>query len=329
MERPPLPLEIIIEITGKCRLLCPYCTGPRTADVPLREIQETMDEAGRLGIGAVRITGGEPLIHPDIQKILAYAKSKKFKVLLNTAAENISPSLMKSIIANVDIALISVQGHDEASNLAYTRTRHPFLDKIKNIFLLKSYLPTLWLATVITPLMAGSFKKFMPLVKTINPAAWTLLRPISAMNDDLKQMDAGFYRRLSLQILKARREQVNVFIANPIPLCLTGNLNIGREIFFGASFDDGHVRIVRSAQGYFKPSYFVERDLGRSIQEAWDHPFLKELDRTDYLPQECQRCPVHEICRGGCRAMAEKAFQTALAPDPLFDSKLAQKALSK
>jgi radical SAM protein with 4Fe4S-binding SPASM domain len=328
MARPAIPLEIIIEITGKCRLACPYCTGPRTADVSLKDIKATLDEAASLGVKAIRITGGEPLLHPDIRTILTYAKAKRFAVLLNTAAENISPPLMKTIIANVDVALVSLQGHDEKSNAVYTRSKLSFVDKIKNIFVLKAYLPTLWLATVITPTMARSFEQFVPLIKKINPAAWTLLRPISDMNEDLKGMDIAFYRALTLQIMKARKEQINAFIANPIPMCLTGNLQTGQEAFFGSNFDDGHVRIVRGAQGFFKPSYFIETNLGTTIQAAWEHPFMQDLDRIDYLPEVCQSCPILDTCRGGCRAMALRAHGTALAADPLFDQAIAQKALS-
>ena len=328
MERPSVPLEIIIEITGRCRLVCPYCTGPRTADVPLKDIKATLDEAASLGVKAVRITGGEPLLHPDIRTILTYAKTKKLAVLLNTAAENISPSLMKTIITNVDVALISLQGHNEKSNASYTRSRLSFSDKIKNIFLLKAYLSTVWIATVITPAMARSFAQFLPLIKKIDPAAWTLLRPISNMSEDLKEMDIPFYRALTVQIMKARQDNINIFIANPIPMCLTGNLRIGQEAFFGANFDDGHVRIVRGAQGYFKPTYFIDKNLGNTIHAAWKHPFLDELNRTDYLPKLCQRCPVIDICRGGCRSMALRAHGTALASDPLFDPVIAQKALS-
>ncbi len=324
--RPSSPLEIIIEITGKCRLVCPYCTGPRSADVPLKDIKSTLDEAASLGVKAIRITGGEPLLHPEIKTILTYAKSKKFSVLLNTAAEDISPALMKTLIATVDVALISLQGYDEKSNAAYTRSRLAYLDKIKNIFLLKSYLPTLWLATVITPTMADSFDRFVPLIKKINPVAWTLLRPISDANEDLQHMDLAFYRGLTLKIMRARKD-INVFIANPIPLCITGNLTIGKEAFFGANFDDGHVRIVRSAQGYYKPSYFIEKNLGDTIKAAWAHPFLNDIDRTDYLPDLCQRCPVLDTCRGGCRAMALRAYGNALDKDPLFDPLKAKKAL--
>ncbi|MBF0504789.1 MAG: radical SAM protein [Candidatus Omnitrophica bacterium] len=329
MQRPSIPLEIILEITGKCQLLCTYCTRPRAVDVPLKDIKKTLDEAANLGIKVIRLTGGEPLLHPDIQAILTYAKTKNLAIIVNTAAENVSPAMMKGIITNVDAALISLQGYDKKSNTSYTRSKLSFLDKIKNIFLLKAYLPTLWVATVITPVMSKSFEKFLPLIKKINPAAWILLRPISALHKDQKKMDVPFYRDLTLRIMKARLEHINVFIANPIPLCLTGDLRIGQQACLGAKFDNGYGRIVRSADGFFKPSYFLDTNLGTTIKTAWKHPFLQELNRTDYLPRLCQRCPVLDTCRGGCRSMALRAYQTALGPDPLFRPAIAQKALSK
>ncbi len=328
MKRPSIPLEIVIEITGKCRLVCPHCTGPRTPHVPWDDIKKTLDEAAGFGIKVMRITGGEPLLHPDIRTILTYAKSKNLFIILNTAAENISAPLLKTLTMNVDAALISLQGYNERSNTAYTHSHYPFLDKIQNIFLLKAYLPNLWLATVITPAFGDSFRKFLPLVKKIAPDNWTLFRAIDE-KDKIKQMDLAFYRALTLNIMKARRDHISVSIGNAIPMCITGDLQTGKQAFFGGDFDDGHVRMVRSTEGYFKPSYFLETNLGDTIQSAWRHPFLHELNRTDYLPTLCQQCPVLDTCHGGCRAMALRAHGTALAPDPLFDPASAQKALSK
>ena len=327
MERPALPLEIVIEITGKCRLVCPHCTGPRTPDVPWRDIKKTLDEAADLGIRNIRITGGEPLLHPDFRKVLTYAKAKKFSVILNTAAEDMSPSMLKTVAMNVDAALISLQGYDERSNSAYTRSRSTFVDKIKNIFLLKAYLPSLWLATVITPNFGQNFGKFLPLVKRIAPANWALFRAIDE-TEKIKHMDLAFYRTLTLNIMKARKSNLNVNIGNAIPMCITGNLQTGKQAFIGADFDDGHVRLIRSSEGFFKPSYFLETNLGDTIQTAWAHPFLRDLNRTEYLSDLCQRCPVLNTCHGGCRAMALRAYGTALAPDPLFDPVKAKKALS-
>ena len=131
-------------------------------------------------------------------------------------------------------------------------------------------------------------------------------------------MGIPFYRALTLQIMKARQKNINVFIANPIPLCITGDLRIGQEAFFGAKFDDGHARIVSSAKGFFKPSYFNETNLGDTIRTAWGHPFLRELNRTDHLPDLCQRCPVLDTCRGGYRSMALRTHKTSLAAGPLI-----------
>jgi radical SAM protein with 4Fe4S-binding SPASM domain len=327
MERPLIPLEIVVEITGKCKLVCPYCTGARTPHVPWNDIKRTLDEAAEMGIRTVRVTGGEPTLHPDFRKVLTYAKSKNFTVLLNTAAEDLSPSLLKTVAVNVDAALISLQGYDEGTNAAYTRSRSSFVEKIKNIFLLKAYLPTLWLATVITPSVSRDFEKFLPLVRKINPAEWSLFRAISE-TDEAKQMDLAFYRDLTLKIMKARRDNINVSIGNAVPMCLTGNLQTGKQAFIGGDFDDGHVRLVRGAKGFFKPSYFLDTNLGDTIKSAWTNPVLRELDRTDFLPEECQRCPLLSTCRGGCRAMALRAYGTALAPDPLFDPINAKKALA-
>ncbi|MDE1919919.1 MAG: radical SAM protein [Candidatus Omnitrophica bacterium] len=327
LQRPSVPLEIIVEITGRCRQVCPYCTGPRIPDVPFKDIKAALDEAAGLGVRAIRITGGEPTLHPDIRQILTYTKAKKFDIILNTSADNISAALMKTIIATVDVAHVSLQGYDEKNNASYTRSKVPFLDKIKNIFLLKAYLPTLWIATVITP--AKPLKPFIPIIKKIHPAAWLLQRPISESNEDLKKMDIPYYRALALEIMKLRKERINAFISNPIPLCVAGNLDIGQQVFLGAKLDEGHLRIVRSAKGYFKPNYFLETNLGRTLQAAWQHPFLNDLNRTDYLPDDCQRCPLLETCRGGSRSMALRTHGTPLAADPLFDASTARRALSK
>lgn len=328
MQRPLIPIEIVIEVTGRCRLVCPHCTGPRTPDVPWPDIKATLDEAASLGIKTVRITGGEPLLHPDIVKILTYAKSKKFAVILNTAAENMNASMLRLVTMNVDAALISLQGYDEETNKGYTRSKSPFLDKVRNVFLLKSYLPTLWLATVITPTFGETFPKYMPLVKKIAPDNWALFRAIEE-TEKIKEMDLAFYRRLTLNIMKARKIGINVNIGNAIPMCITGNLQTGKQAFIGGEFDDGHVRMVRSSEGFFKPSYFLGKNLGSTIETSWQHPFLKELDKTDYLPELCQRCPLLNVCRGGCRAMALRAYGTTFAKDPLFDPMMAEKALSK
>lgn len=68
-----------ISVTDKCDLGCIYCApggrprpaGPTTSPITLEEIVRIVNAAVRLGVRQVRITGGEPLVRPDIVDIAA------------------------------------------------------------------------------------------------------------------------------------------------------------------------------------------------------------------------------------------------------------------
>ena len=57
----------------RCNLDCTYCNEyDKTSDpVPLAEMLRRIDELGRLGTSIVTISGGEPLLHPELDAIIA------------------------------------------------------------------------------------------------------------------------------------------------------------------------------------------------------------------------------------------------------------------
>jgi MoaA/NifB/PqqE/SkfB family radical SAM enzyme len=57
----------------RCNLDCTYCNEyDKTSDpVPLAEMLRRIDELARLGTSIVTISGGEPLLHPDLDAIIA------------------------------------------------------------------------------------------------------------------------------------------------------------------------------------------------------------------------------------------------------------------
>ena len=79
------PLKIAIELTDKCNLACSYCY--RDAKIKggyfLKHPIELLHNISFAGIPYVEITGGEPLLHPDIENILLYSlKNFQYVVLL-------------------------------------------------------------------------------------------------------------------------------------------------------------------------------------------------------------------------------------------------------
>ncbi|ADL51383.1 radical SAM protein [Clostridium cellulovorans] len=75
-----------IQIIDKCNRKCRYCFGPRpNKDILSYDtIRNILDEMSLNQINNLSITGGEPLMHPDIKGILSYAKEKDFNISLST-----------------------------------------------------------------------------------------------------------------------------------------------------------------------------------------------------------------------------------------------------
>lgn len=77
--RPVPPLHTIyFYVTGSCNLRCRHCwidpateSQRSTLHLPWRELKPVFEEAKSLGLSSVKLTGGEPFLHPDIMEILA------------------------------------------------------------------------------------------------------------------------------------------------------------------------------------------------------------------------------------------------------------------
>lgn len=66
------PIQAHIVPTRKCNLACTYCNeyDDVSPDVPLETMYRRIDALGRLKTLLITISGGEPLIHKDIEKII-------------------------------------------------------------------------------------------------------------------------------------------------------------------------------------------------------------------------------------------------------------------
>ena len=68
-----------ISITDRCNLRCVYCMPPqgvnwqpRSEILSCEEILRVVEAAAALGIRKVRLTGGEPLVRPDVSRIVGH-----------------------------------------------------------------------------------------------------------------------------------------------------------------------------------------------------------------------------------------------------------------
>lgn len=314
-----MPSEIVIEITGQCNMACTYCTNDstRAGHMPFPAVKRILDAASRLHIPSVRFTGGEPLLVDDLPRMLMYAKQRGFYILLNTNATRITPQQLNILLQTVDNVLISLQGFNSASTQKMTRTRAPFEEKIRNIFLLRACLPVVRLGTVMTPDLMNNFKQYAALVKKIKPACWEIFRPMKGPAEGAVESRIH-YTSLCRSLLHTNSAGIRAVIGNALPLCILPNPKLAAMVMAGARADDGHTRLVWDARGFFKPSYFITENLGTDLHDAWNHPFLKKIDTLAYLPPACGICCVLPQCLGGSRSLARQTSGSYFMPDPLF-----------
>src|SRR6201993_14543 len=67
------PLLVHIIPIRRCNLACTYCNefDDFSKPVPTEEMFERIDRLGAMGTAVVTISGGEPLLHPDLDAIIA------------------------------------------------------------------------------------------------------------------------------------------------------------------------------------------------------------------------------------------------------------------
>lgn len=100
---PYLPLALWIEPTNKCNLKCVMCPNSVIAQDKLgfmdfKLYQKIIDEGKDYLSYVILCLSGESLLHPDLPKMIAYAKKNNIKTYLSTNATVLTKSLSEKII---------------------------------------------------------------------------------------------------------------------------------------------------------------------------------------------------------------------------------------
>src|SRR5215510_11007924 len=62
----------------RCNLACTYCNefDNFSKPVPLQTMQQRLDHLANLGTTIITISGGEPLLHPELDEIIAHIRKR-------------------------------------------------------------------------------------------------------------------------------------------------------------------------------------------------------------------------------------------------------------
>jgi SynChlorMet cassette radical SAM/SPASM protein ScmF len=117
----PKLAQIYFYLTEGCNLACRHCwiapsfdpNGDRHSTLPIELFKTAIQEAKPLGLNAVKLTGGEPLLHPHITNLLGIVRREDLALDMETNGLLCTPEIAREIFKSpIRHISVSIDGAD-------------------------------------------------------------------------------------------------------------------------------------------------------------------------------------------------------------------------
>ncbi|HEY1084113.1 MAG TPA: pyrroloquinoline quinone biosynthesis protein PqqE [Prosthecobacter sp.] len=328
MSAGPRPYALLAELTYRCPLHCPYCSNPTQAaggsELTAEEWAEVFRQAAALGVLHVGLSGGEPLARPDLDSLVAAARSHGLYTNLITSGLGLTETRAARLRdAGLQSVQISLQAHEEklADTIAGTRAhrhkeaataavRQAGLALSMNIVVHRSnigYLPEMIA-------LAASLGAERLEIANVQYYGWAALNRDRLLPTREQVQKA---RETALEAIRRYQGQMAVlyvlpdfYESRPKP-CMQG---------WGMRYltvrPTGEVLPCPTAGSI--PDLKPESVRERSLAWIWNESAAFNRFRgTDWMPDPCKSCDLRETDFGGCRCQAALLAGDAAASDPV------------
>ncbi len=337
------PVRMIAwEVTRSCNLNCVHCRaashlGPYPGELSTGECLRLIDDIARFSQPVIILTGGEPLLRPDIFDLAAYGTQKGLRMVMATNGTLVDEATVRKMIhSGIQRVSISIDGPDAQSHDAFRQQPGAFAGALAGIAAMKAAGMEFQINTTITTANLHQIKAIHDLALRIGAAAHHifLLVPTGRGRDlaqqaitaaDYEETLHWFYREsLTCEIqLKATcaphyfriMHQNKPKGQKPVKKVGGHFHESTRGCLGGISF------CFISHIGQVQPCGYLELDCGnirkQSFDKIWEtSEVFRNLRDYESYKGKCGRCEFIKVC-GGCRARAYEATGDYLSEEPL------------
>lgn len=123
------------EITSRCNLSCPHCFSSAATrqreEMTTAECKRIIDSMEEIGVSIIGWTGGEPLLRPDLEELIDYARQKGIKSNITTNAVLLDRARARSLLEAGNRAVqISLDGSTAERNKRMRGTTEEEFERI-------------------------------------------------------------------------------------------------------------------------------------------------------------------------------------------------------
>jgi pyrroloquinoline quinone biosynthesis protein E len=325
-----IPMWLLAELTYACPVQCPYCSNPmdisasRKNELTTDEWIRVMRQARKLGAVQLGFSGGEPLIRPDLEQLIAEASSLGYYSNLITSAIGLNKEKITAFkAAGLGHIQISFQGSNRESNKLFGGT-DSFEQKMMMIKEVINQELALGLNFVLHRDNLHQVKEFLVMAESLG-AEFVELANCQYYGWAMHNREHLLPSRQQLQdaedVTNEFREQysgaMNIFFVAPDyyddrpKKCSNG---------WGTTFitvtPEGDVLPCQSAKVIPDLEFPNIRD--HDLASIWkDSALFNSFRGTDWMLEPCVSCPEKELEYGGCRCQAFLLTGDARNADPV------------
>ena len=310
MIAPLNPNELKIEITDACNLRCSFCyLGEKVKHfeprfMPEEEVFHWIDWAVDNGIPGIRFTGGEAVLHPQIEMFCYYAHILGRYIILNTNGMA-DDSVYRKLIPLVNDIRISLPTLDSERMDVLTGKSDVLKKKKKTIeMVIDKASCRVCLITPLIPDLHGKLEAFIQFCKDNPRLFWMPLRyePTPLLPRPWTPSDAQCFAEEMDGLMEQYPEQIQgIYLATPF--CSVKPTSLGARVFHGRAEDCGPFAALNiHVRGYMQACFDICKiDNCDSLSEVKDCPEISSCLSLAMLPVECSACGYVSRCAGGCR----------------------------
>lgn len=319
------PLGLLAELTHRCPLHCPYCSNltaltAAAAELPTATWLEVFAQARRLGVWQLHLSGGEPLLRRDLDRLAGEAHQLGLYVNLVTSGIGLSPTRASALAdAGVDHVQLSLQGATAPAAdriagakahqrrlAAATAIRGAGMVLTINVVLHRSNIGEI--AALAAELGADRLELAHAQYYGWAPRNRAALLPTAAQADQAET---------AVKAARARHPQLAILYVTcdyhePTPKpCMHGWAS--RQLTITP---DG-TALPCPAAGII-PDLAPPNIRNMPLASIWaDSEAFTRFRGTSWLPDPCRTCPAHTTDFGGCRCQAWQFLGDPAATDPV------------
>jgi PqqA peptide cyclase len=326
------PLSLLLELTHRCPLACPYCSNP-IALAGLREEMDTagwrsaLDQAAALGVLQAHFSGGEPMLRKDLPELVAHARGLGlYSNLITSGVAGGAPMLAHLAEAGLEHVQLSVQDADAAGADRIAGSRGSLEKKRAFAAAVRALDLPLTINAVIHRHNAERVPAMIDLALELGAERLEVahtqyygwgLRNRAALMPSRAQIEATVGAVVAARQRLGARLSIDFvtpdYYAHRPKACMGG---------WGQRFVNisprGDVLPCHAAETV--PDMVFENLRERPLAAIWrDGEAFARYRGTAWMPEVCQGCPKREIDWGGCRCQALALSGDAATLDPVCE----------